>query len=566
MAKSRRHKKSSSAAPSASSPSPSSSAPCSSSSAASSPHETEASPRQLVLHADTLGLAPPHAAFTDSVRSVLDTVEACVADELSVHVRKGREQLEAFMRREHADADADGQAFTSFEAMVATQSARWKEHVEFAKKQSKEMRVNHRFVQPSLRLAMQCTDLKVGRPGRPDDSVYKRSEYARRFMPRGNFVAEWLSPVTQETYFFPVVRAYRKFTGQEDDAEEAKDEMDEDTLSKYFTRPRSATQHVISTTKENGEAAHLAVLQRSDGAYLFAVGSKNTHMIVSSVEDIAAACAVGRQNGNDPYAAAEPIARAMLRTIDALSPENRETLCAFLAQTRATASFEMLCPSYQHVQLLDYIEQDTPVFYGLSLPTMEAPQGAEICVNPVLAYELMRSLGFRTVEYKVVPFEPTAYAARLQEIRDAWQHEGAVNLFVDDAAHVIGMEKFKTTWYVCLRAIREKAKSFLHHALSTKKTAPNENEDAVAASLETALQQLHKRFRAIKVYLALNDEVCSEYHSLGERFVQYLHDERLTACGDDAAAKQELKQRVATLFPVVWKEFLTHTGASDEIR
>ncbi|KAJ0393220.1 hypothetical protein P43SY_000930 [Pythium insidiosum] len=67
----------------------------------------------------------------ESVRSVLDTVEACVADDLSVHVRKGREQLEALMRREHADADADadadGQAFTSFEAIVATQSARWKE-------------------------------------------------------------------------------------------------------------------------------------------------------------------------------------------------------------------------------------------------------------------------------------------------------------------------------------------------------------------------------------------------------------------------------------------------------
>ncbi|GLD94770.1 hypothetical protein PINS_up003394 [Pythium insidiosum] len=535
------------------------------------------SPRELVLHADTLGFAPPHAALSDAVRELLDSVEATAASELLAHVRKGRAQLEAFLRREHADAD--GLAFATFEAMVAAQSARWQEHVEFATKQSKEMRVNHRFVQPSLRLAMHGKDLKVGRPGRPDDSVYQRSAYARQFMPRGNFVAEWRSPVTEETYFFPVVRAYRKFTGQEDDAEESKHAvMSEETLSKYFTRPRNTTQHVISTTKENGEAAHLAVLQRSDGAYLFVVGSKNTHMIVASAEDIDAACAAGRQHGDDPFKAAEPIARALLRTIDALAPERRELLCAFLAETRATASFEMLCPGYQHVQLLDYIEQDTPVFYGLSLPTLDAVNGAEICVNPVLAYELMRTLGFRTVQYKVVPFEPTAYAATLQEIRDAWQHEGAVNLFVDDAQQVIGMEKFKTTWYVCLRAIREKAKSFLHHALpppNKKKKHPKETKtldegaetvDPVAASLSSTLSQLRKRFKAIKAYLELSDEVCGAYLSLGERFVQYLHDERLVACGNDVAAKQVLKQRVATLFPVVWQEFLTHTGASDEIR
>ncbi|KAJ0388736.1 hypothetical protein ATCC90586_012062 [Pythium insidiosum] len=87
-------------------------------------------------HADADADADADGQAFTSFEAIVATQSARwkeLVDDLSVHVRKGREQLEALMRREHADADADGQAFTSFEAIVATQSARWKELVEYAK-------------------------------------------------------------------------------------------------------------------------------------------------------------------------------------------------------------------------------------------------------------------------------------------------------------------------------------------------------------------------------------------------------------------------------------------------
>jgi hypothetical protein len=532
------------------------------------PAETD--PRRLPM----LGFAAPRASLSDAVRAVIDSAIAeADADEerqhLVVHMRKGLEQIERFMELAHTDVQT-GVAYSDFETMVACQSQRWHNHVIHAQEESKEMHVQRRTLQDTLQLAMCAYDLKVGRPGRPDDLVYQKSEYARKYMPRGNCVAEWTSPTTGHVLYFPLVRAYRKFTGQEDDAEE-KGKLGEDVLSKFFTKPMTQARHVISTTKENGEAAHLAVLKRSDGAYLFVVGSKNTHMVVTSLDDVDRACAAGTRENANPYTAAAPIARGLLRALDRLMPENRTFLCELLAQTRMTASFEMLSPSYQHVQLLDYLDEDTPVFYGLSFPSLDEIDGVEICVNPVLAYALVQSLGLRTVQFKVVPFTPDVMAQTLQEIRTAYQHEGAVNLFVDEEACVIGMEKFKTVWYVCLRAIREKAKSFLLRALPKDgKKKPNGDKGQSAAdvareALANSHKSLHKRFAAIQGYLDLTDNECAAYESLGMSFVTFLHDVRLVDCGSDKDKQKRLKEHVATMFPVAWKEFLDQTQLSDRI-
>lgn len=541
-----------------------------------------------------LGFAPPHASLSASVRERIDQTIATIANDstkqhLEVHMRKGLDQIEQFMR--HAHTDANGMAYTDFATMAAAHSDRWKQHVDHASS-DKEMHVSKRRLQSTLQLNMTGYDLKVGRPGRPDDGVYQTSEYARKFMPRGNFIAAWVAPTTGATLYLPLLRAYRKFTGQEDDGEQH-GKVGEELLSKFFTKPMRHTKHVISTTKENGEAAHLAVLKRSsDGAYLFVVGSKNTHMVVTSIDDIDRACAAGTcSSGGNPYMAAAPIARALLQMIHTLAPTDRVFVCELLAQTRMTASFEMLSPRYQHVQLLDYLREDMPVFYGLSFPSLDEMEGVEICVNPVLAYELFRAIGVRTVEFKVVPFTDNVMAQTLEEIRMAYQHEGAVNLFLDERACIIGMEKFKTVWYVCLRAIREKAKSYLNRATNPKFANANANttnntntkkkknkeanstpgaamvasEETVQDPLTESKHALRKRFAAIKAYLDLTPEQTEAYLALGTRFVTYLHDVRLAACGDDKDAKKALMQHVATMFPVAWKEFLEHTKLDDRV-
>ncbi|KAE8903361.1 hypothetical protein PF005_g26198 [Phytophthora fragariae] len=505
--------------------------------------------------------AAPSPQLSDELRGFLDSLERGRDAKTLVHMRKGRHQLETFVRRQNAGAE-------TFEQVIERESAQWKEHVATAEEDT-DVRVQQRRVLPELLPGLQLVhDIKVGRPGRPDDAVYLKSAYAREWLPRGNCIAEWTT--RDATYFLPLVRGYRKFTGQEDDGELKKDPGDEqEELSKFFTKPQAQSQWVISTTKENGEAGHLSVLKRSDGAFVYVLGSKNTHLVARTVEDIERVKGIHRENGGDPFLAAAPIATAILRVLFALEPAKRTLLCEFLWQTRATASFEVLCPSHQHVQLLDYLSEDTPVFYGLSLMTYNPLAGTEICVNPVLLYEFMQALGVRTVNYDVVEFNLDAFEAALEHSKFAYQHEGGVHLFLDEDAAVIGMQKHKSIWYVCLRAIREKAKTFCRTLNSKKPPKGRAKPLLPKEALGVAKDSVKKRFQAIPAFLHISDEVSNAYETLGERFLDYLFEEELfhgVADGEDQEQKcKHVARDVADLFPVVWNRFLEHTGLSDAI-
>ncbi|KAG7384024.1 hypothetical protein PHYPSEUDO_003049 [Phytophthora pseudosyringae] len=515
------------------------------------------------MAANSSSFAAPSARLSGELGRFLDSLErSSQAANAAVHMRKGRRQLEAFIQQQHGRA-------RTFEQVLKKESPQWREHVSKAKENA-DVRVQQRHVLPELLPGLQAVhDIKVGRPGRPDDAVYLKSSYAREWLPRGNCIAEW--ETTDGTYLFPLVRGYRKFTGQEDDGELKKHtENEEEELSKFFTKPQVQSKWVISTTKENGEAGHLAVLKRSDGEFVYVLGSKNTHLIVRTVEDIERAREAQREtHGSDPFLAAAPIATAILRMLFALEPAKRTLLCEFLWQTRATASFEVLCPSHQHVQLLDYLAEDTPVFYGLSLMTLDTLEGAEICVNPVLLYEFMRALGVRTVTYDIVEFNVEAFEAALERSKCAYQHEGSVHLFLDNDAAVIGMQKHKSIWYVCLRAIREKAKTFCRTLYSKKPPKGRAKAMTPTEALKIGKESVQKRFRAIPGFLRISDEVSNAYEALGEQFLEYLFEEELFR-GVAASKEQEEKCKqvvrdVADLFPVIWKRFLEHTGASDAI-
>lgn len=530
------------------------------------------------------GFAAPHARFSPPVREFVDQLIADASSPSSVtssqlpsllpHLERGLAQLEEFMRHAHAGVD-------SFDALVARESASWREHLDVAEKDG-DVRVQTRSLPlETLRVPLvSCKDVKVGKPGRPDDAVYQKSEYARRFLPRGNFLAEYAGeslPQDGAPYYFPLLRGYRKFTGQEDDGElqpVAQDGGDKELLlSKFFTKPVALSRWIISTTKENGEAGHLSVLKRRDGGFVFALGSKNTHLLATSLDDIDAFYP------GDAFQAARPMSKAVLKTVLSLPADKRALLCEFLWQTRATACFEVLCPSHQHVQLLDYIDEDTPVFFGLSLPLLEPLAGAEVCVNPMLPLAIMRALGVRTVDSVVFDYDPSASMEEQAEITKAhaqYQHEGAVNLFLDVDANVIGMEKHKTVWYVCLRAIREKAKTFCGNLDSKKKKksrsrrgrgtqqggGADERPLTPQQVLSASKQQLRRRFAAIQPYLQISDEVTRAYRSLGEQFFAFLLAVKLAGGSGDV---QSVKREVADLFPVVWKQFLDHTQLSDDI-
>lgn len=270
--------------------------------------------------------------------------------------------------------------------------------------------------------------------------------------------------------------------------------------------------------------------------------------------------------GNDEFYSAAPIATAILRMLFALEPAKQELLCEFLWQTRATASFEILFLNHQHVQLLDYLSEDTPVFYGLSLMTLNPLEGAEICVNPVLVYEFMRALGVRTVAYEIIEVDRSNMDVVSERCKNIYQVEGCVHLFLDDDAAVIGMQKYKSIWYVCLRAIREKAKTFCLRLISKKpikgRTEPLIPEEA----LQLGMDSVQKRFRAIQRYLQLSDKATSAYEALGQQFLKYLFGDLFHGSAADIDRDKKCKQiarEVSDLFPIIWNRFLNHTGASD---
>ncbi|KAL4140920.1 hypothetical protein PRNP1_014488 [Phytophthora ramorum] len=507
--------------------------------------------------------APRSARLSEDLHRFLDTLELNRDSNAVVHMRTGRRQLETFLLQQHGGA-------RSFEQVLQKESLQWEELVAQARK-DEDVRVQERPVLPELLTGLQVVhDIKVGRPGRPDDAVYLKSQYAREKLPRGNCIAEWQAP-DGEKFFFPLVRGYRKFTGQEDDGELKKHKgNEEEELSRFFTKPQAQSKWVISTSKENGEAGHLAVLKRSDGEFVFVLGSKNTHLLVQSVEDIERAReAQKKDGGNDPFFAAAPIATAILRMLFALEPAKRTLLCEFLWQTRATASFEVLCPRHQHVQLLDYLSEDTPVFYGLSLMGFDPPVGADVCVNPVLLYEFMRALGVRTVTYDIAEFNLASFETALERSKCAYQHEGGVHLFLDEDATVIGMQKHKSIWYVCLRAIREKSKMFCRTLNSKKPPKGRAKPKSPKEALEDGKKSVQKRFQAIPGFLRISVELSDAYAALGKQFLEYLFEEELfrgAATGEEQEEKcKQVTKDVADLFPVVWKRFLEHTGLNDAI-
>ncbi|ETV97045.1 hypothetical protein H310_09874 [Aphanomyces invadans] len=501
--------------------------------------------------------APPHSTLTPQVMGLIEVVMSNAPSEHHVHYLNGLEQIRAFMLQTHGNPNGTP---LSFEDMVARDSSIWQEHFEKAKSAKDTMA----SVRPTLDFLPNIAgiDIRVHSRGRPDDAIYNSSEYARKFLPRGNYIAQW-KVADGRALYFPMIRAYPKFTGHEDDGELLSTDNDttsitSDALSKYFTEPASETQSVITTTKENGEAAHLAVLKLDNGSYVYLVGSKNVHLAIQSARDIEPACLVGvTAPGQNPFAGAKAVAYGLMRMLDALEPAKRFLFCEFLWQTRLTASFELLCPDHQHVELLD-VAHETPVLFGYSFPTMQTLPGAEICVNPLLGFALSRACGIRTVAFDVVPYTGLEFKNVLTAIKSGYQTEGNVNLYVNGRGNVIGLQKYKTAWYVSLRAIREKAKAFLTAVLG-KKHAP------IDEALRDSHRSIEKRFKAIQRFLQLTDDSTAKYCALGVEFVTYVARVRLASCGNSDDAKKAVQHDCVNLFPVVWRDFLVATGANDRI-
>jgi hypothetical protein len=106
----------------------------------------------------------------------------------------------------------------------------------------------------------------------------------------------------------------------------------------------------------------------------------------------------------------------------------------------------------------------------------------ELCLDPVYAIDLLKSYGWHTVNYFIVPYD------QLKSTKDTIAHlpdvEGAVVYHMNPAG-VIQLEKAKACGYVVIRAIREKSKGFIRG----RKSQPGLEDDV--KMMEENIASLH---------------------------------------------------------------------------
>merc|ERR1712063_155113 len=115
---------------------------------------------------------------------------------------------------------------------------------------------------------------------------------------------------------FPL-QGMMKFTGGMGDDDDQDDGGDNVTWKRFFTRPSEDADHIVSTSKENGSAAHLSAME-VDGEFVLLGGSKNSHLIVSlehGEEDISL-------YSNSPWSVAKTIMRAIFDLFREIGKEN----------------------------------------------------------------------------------------------------------------------------------------------------------------------------------------------------------------------------------------------------
>ncbi len=352
---------------------------------------------------------------------------------------------------------------------------------------------------------------------------------------------------------------------------------------------------------------HLSILQCArTGNFIYFVGSKNVHIAIQNKDDIESfidyACTntSSRSDSNNngysitrsSFRGAKLAAYSIMNALESLEEEKRLLLCKFLSETRITASFEILSIHQQHVVYLnervaDSVDKSIAVLFGFSLPVLRSVKGAELCLNPVLWYEFAKAIGLQTVQYHVFDYTNSRYKKyqTCNVLYGGYEIEGCVDLFIDHSGHVIGIEKFKSVWYVSLRAIREKAKSFVSKVINELKngqfsggiTSKENLESKVNEHLKAYHQLIHRKFISIRSFLNIVKEVSDVYSTWGIQFLdylanQYIYNNIMDNNSNSALDKSsmlitlsEVLQKLTEVFPLVWMEFKEHGGLEDRV-
>ena len=116
---------------------------------------------------------------------------------------------------------------------------------------------------------------------------------------------------------------------------------------------------------------------------------------------------------------------------------------------------------------------------------------------------------------------------------------------MDSKANVIGLLKKKTSWYVICRAIREKAST----AIAALKKNPSESPKSRSKKTEARIHQ-------IQSWIGFSDAYANAWVKLGSGYIAWIMN----------AVKEKKVTSERGKFPQQWKQYLSETGQTDEIK
>lgn len=374
-------------------------------------------------------------------------------------------------------------------------------------------------------------DMKVNARG-PDDEVYSKHPEIQKMIARGTTTMELQG---KESWHDVIIYANKKFTGCIGD-EDNKQPNNDDTWLEYCLEPLENAVKIICMEKLNGDAVHFSGRYIGEKFYLIA-GSKNVHMLIRKRSDI------DLYNGSR-FELAKVFARTVCDTLGNLSKDVLQLLFSFLHHTKVTAICEVLQPGHQHIVNLSYLETNELNFITFT-PTASGDEETTLTAFPPHhTLKLAGALGLVCASYTEI--EPKFIMNQRHQIRAYHNKEGEVLYYLNKDGKTFGIAKAKSVWYICLRALREKAVfSFTSKKVKTDR------------KLNDHIKTVHKRYEEIQDWLKLSQQCLESWKSLGASFMRWLSEE---------IEKDGLDPKIIRpKFPVLWKKFL-ETGNDDIIQ
>ena len=320
-----------------------------------------------------------------------------------------------------------------------------------------------------------------------DDNLYINNPHIQHIIPRGLTLCKYKD-------YEPIICIYsnRKFTEKKD----------------YFLHTSSQVTNIVRMEKINGEALHFSVRYIDNKFYLF-VGSKNNHIIIHTEEDI-------KLYTEERFVMAKLFASKLWHKLyNEMSKDDRLLLYSFLHHTKMTAVCELLDKNNQH---MIPINLDKIVF--LLFTAIYNHDQSLTSLPPHLAINIMEIFQFQCANIIDITNDCNDEEI-IESLKYAKNTEGEVLYYLDKQGNCLGLVKEKTVWYVCLRALRELAKSFI--------TSKRKNNDKV--NIHNIESKIHTRYEEIKLRKNLTEDYISNWKQTAEGFIKWLdsnYDNSLT--------------------------------------